>query len=192
MHSLPEGHLADGMPPDLQLSVDISITGKFLRAAPSQGSKQVQKLSIDKISLGDYLARVSSHWPHHHQPTTFLSPYNPPVWKSPVSRTHEIQQNWHTVVTPSRAGGFSHAKMLRLQSVDNRRDLTPTNPSPQPCKGPTPTDPAPQLCKEHSTRQVIPPKSHPTRRHSSAFVWMRRARFRGGGKMPSQLCTAGT
>lgn len=77
MHSLPEGHLADRMHPDLYLSVDISMTGKFLRVAPSQGSKEVQNLSTDEISLGNYLTHVSSHWPH--QSTAFLAPYNPSV-----------------------------------------------------------------------------------------------------------------
>lgn len=59
---------------DTWLSVDISITGMFLRVAPSQGSTEVQNLSLEEISLGNYRAHVNSHWPHHRQPTTFLAP----------------------------------------------------------------------------------------------------------------------
>lgn len=68
------GELCTHSQKDTWLSVDISITGMFLRVAPSQGSAEVQNLSLEEISLGNYRAHVNSHWPHHRQPTTFLAP----------------------------------------------------------------------------------------------------------------------
>ena len=74
------------------MSVDMTVTGKFLRVAPSQGSKEVHNLRTGEISLGNDPTRVSSHWPHRHQSTIFLAPSNLLVWKSPESRTNQTQQ----------------------------------------------------------------------------------------------------